>query len=275
MNIQELLERLELSSEVKEGVLSYLEGTYQGEYDDILAEMTEIPNIITSWEKLKEALGEDEHQRRALALELKTALLTYENYRKMGIPDDVFIHTMKVFKRYTRMYKEKHGVWGFDRAYLVPRHLSMRLFRLGTLEYEYKEIIGEDAIVIHIPPDASLDSDTLDESFRAVKEFTRTFYPDYQQRRIIAHTWLTSPMLEELLPEGSKILIFKRKFDIIAHKQGEGYISSFVFDRLGFNPDTDDIDSLPENTSLQRNIKALYKRGGRVGYGVGVLKDFQ
>ena len=150
----------------------------------------------------------------------------------------------------------------------------MRLFRLGALEYEYKEIIGEDAIVVHIPPDASLDSDSLDESFREVKEFTQTFYPEYLQRRIIAHTWLTSPALDDLLPEGSRILIFKSKFDIIAHEKGECYISSFVFDNLAFNPDTDDIESLPENTSLQRNIKALYRRGGRVGYGVGVLKGW-
>lgn len=274
MDICELLKKLELSDEVANGVLSYLTDSYTGEYDDILAELTEIPNIITGFEKLKAALGEDEHQRKALALELKTALITYEKYMKMGIPEEIFVHTLKVFTRYTRMYKEKHGVWGFDRAYLVPRHLSMRLFRLGTLEYEYKEIIGEDAIVIHIPPDASLDSDTLDESFRLVKEFTKRFYPAYANRRIIAHTWLTSPVLEELLPEDSNILTFKHKFDIIAHKSGEGYISSFVFDRFGFNPDTDDINSLPERTSLQRNIKALYKRGGRVGYGIGILKDF-
>ena len=273
MTIKELLEKIDFPKEASAGVIDYLAEKDKGEYDEILSRLVEISTFEAAWEELKTALGNDEHQRRALALELKAALTTYEKYLSEGIPERVFVDTLKAYTRYAKSYEKTYGEWGFEHASWLPRHLSMRIFRLGTLEYEYKEFLGDNSIVIHIPPDAVLDSDLLDDSFLQAKEFAKKFRPEFVGKRIIGNTWLTSPVLEELLPEGSKILTFKRKFDIIEHKAGESYISSFVFERPGFNPDTDDIDSLPERTSLQRSIKALYKRGGRVGFGVGILKD--
>ena len=95
MTIEELLEKIEFPEEASRGVISYLENEDKGEYDEILERLTEIATFEAAWEELKAALGEDEHQRRALALELKAALTTYEKYMAAGIPEGVFVDTLK------------------------------------------------------------------------------------------------------------------------------------------------------------------------------------
>ena len=276
MDLKYFIDKIGLPEGAKSGVMEIYEALDFSPYEQARATMTADLNSFTAgYQALREAIGDtpDEHQRLTLTLELVIALTTYEKYKALGIPDRIFFDTMGVFSRYAKLYEESHGVWGFDRGHWVPRHLCMNVFRLGILEYEYGERVGKPCLAIHIPPSIPLTDETLNESFGMARAFTNKYYPERSHYEIMTQTWLVSPMLDYLLPEGSKILLFKSKFDIIRGEAGEGYALNFIFDRKDFKFDTDDIDSLPGETSLQRKVKELYKKGGRVGYGVGILKE--
>lgn len=276
MDLKHFLEKINFPESAKRGIMEIYAALDFSPYRQALEIMISSSDAYTEgYKALCDAIGDkpNEHQRLTLCVELVMALTTYEKYEELGIPDKIFFETMGVFTRYAELYEKKHGVWGFDRGHWVPRHICMNIFRLGILEYEYGEKLGRRCIAIHIPPDIKIADDTLSESFAMARAFTNKYYPERAKYEIMTQTWLVSPMLDYLLPEGSKILLFKSRFDIVRGEAGESYALTFIFDRGGFNFDTDDIESLPENTSLQRAVKALYRRGGRVGYGVGILKE--
>ena len=276
MDFRSLVNKINLPESARVGVMEMYETLDFSPYEQAREIMTADSDSFTAgYQALRDAIGDtpDEHQRLTLTLELVIALTTYEKYKEKGIPDRIFFDTMGVFSRYAELYEKKYGVWGFDRGHWAPRHLSMNIFRLGILEYEYGARAGKSCLAVHIPPSISLTDQTLNDSFGMARAFTNKYYPERKDLEIMTQTWLVSPILDYLLPEGSKILLFKSKFDIIRAEAGEGYALNFIFDRKDFNFDTDDIDTLPEETSLQRRVKALYKKGGRVGAGVGILKE--
>lgn len=273
MDISYFLDKIDFPTDAKDGVLEYVTSHDLSLYAKEIEGLLSNDKFIDSHKELVQKIGPDEHQRAILSIELSAALLTYERYASLGIPDEIFFDTMRVFTRYANLYKETNGAWGFDRGHWVPRHLCMRLFRLGTLEYEYTMKLERDAIAIHIPPDAVLTDDEMNKSFSLIRNFTEKFYPHRKDNDIVAQTWLTSPVLFSLLPKESKILSFARRFELVGCGEGEFYVYTFVFGKKDFNPQNDSIDTLPESTSLQRKIKELYRRGGRVGYGIGILKE--
>jgi hypothetical protein len=80
-------------------------------------------------------------------------------------------------------------------------------------------------------------------------------------------SWLLSPVLRELLPERSNILLFQSAFDIVEVDADDRSSLRWVFGRDDIPP-----AELAEGTSLQRGIKMLLLNGGSVGSAVGTLK---
>lgn len=92
------------------------------------------------WEEaartLRTADAPDEDGWTMLYFMLQAARRSYEKYRIRDIPDDIFTATMRCFSRFIGEYREMYGRYGFDRDFWTGRQLSLRLFRLGELEYE-------------------------------------------------------------------------------------------------------------------------------------------
>lgn len=225
------------------------------------------------WEQglsgLKDRLGEDRDGVKILACMLRCCLKTWEEYEKRGISPDIFNATMKCFPRFIGECEKARGSMGFDRAFWTPRQLSMVLFRLGELEYEMTEKDGEKSVSIHIPSDARLTEEACRESFRMAREFFRTYDPDYAEAPYWCCSWLMSPALKELLPGDSRILGFQNFFEITKVFEEEPAYLEWVYQIKERECPPED---LPENTSLQRKMKAWLLAGGKVGEGLGVLK---
>jgi hypothetical protein len=100
-----------------------------------------------------------------------------------------------------------------------------------------------------------------------VRNRFRAHFPEYAEGKTFCYSWLLSPALEKLLPETSKILGFQRRFDVLYVNEDEDGYKQWVFKTIDLPP-----ERFPENTTLQRNMKAYVLAGGKIGEAFGILR---
>lgn len=258
MNLNELCIKLELPPEVREQVtaLSGLEVPAE-----LLLGLTVRETGYDSYEQLKALCVPDRRGLDMLTFMLRAALISWENYRNAGISQEIFLDTMKCFPRFVREHMASFGCYGFDRGFWAHRQLSMVLFRVGELEYE----LLDGVISMHIPSDARLDIPACAASLARFREI----FTDWANIPIYVDSWLLSPALKNLLGAQSKILRFQSCFTCDAWNQEEPSFMQWVYGKTDIP-----YDALPENTSLQRNMKKYLLSGGKIGEAKGFLKEF-
>jgi len=215
----------------------------------------------------------DGYGLRMLIAELDAALLTWQEiYVKRNISEKIFIDTMKNFSLLAHDFHVVNGIYGFDCAMWLWRHLAGLLFRLDTLEFELytyktKETeqlkIGTKVLSVHIPSNAVLSREELDKSYSHARAFFRD--TEYENVPFFCDSWLLAPKLKEILPESSGILRFQNDFTIIDSSDDDS-ANLRVFKRYHMS-----IDELPEDTSLQRKLKQLLAKGETLGEGTGII----
>ena len=217
-----------------------------------------------------------------LAVVLAAACETRRTYRQAGISDGIFLDTMGCLPRFLRETKVLTGRWAFDRGFWTWRQTGGVLFRLGELEYEYAPAEqgpcpriqpGDPALHVHIPSDAVLTRERLDASYaRAWRFFSAEGAPFCENgppRAMVCSSWLLAPALDGLLPEDSGIRRFAGDYDRLRVREDDTSFYRWLFRRLDPVP----LEELPENTGLQRAVKAHLAAGGTIGATWGVLKE--
>lgn len=268
MTVQELCKRINLQENVAERVITFI-SSY--DFSDLEATLQDLINPATAksaYEKLLTAFPEDEDQIKMLSCYLIGISRVYDKYQEKGISDVIFTETFKCFTRFTEECKVKTGKDAFDRAFWVWRQASMLLFRIGEMEYEMIEEKGKKEISVHIPSDAKMADADIDASIKAAQEFFAKYYPEYSDCDYVCDSWLLSPKLKELLSEESNIIRFQNRFEITE----ENKEAKDIFEWLFKTSEDADIETLPEDTSLQRKAKALLLKGDNIGIAVGIMK---
>lgn len=129
-------------------------------------------------------------------------------------------------------------------------------------------LTGEDAFPrIHIPSDGGFDKKTIAHAYERAREIFDRCYPDYPYKGFFCSSWLMSTDLKEVLKPTSNILGFQEPFTRIPFQSFGRLVFSFVFGLDAAIPE--DIDALPEKSSLQRAVKERYKAGGFIHEGAG------
>lgn len=273
MELSLLFDKISFPKQARDGVLSHIKGVDLQKYEKYIEGLMCATDYAKAYEALKAEIGEDAHERTMLCIELVSAVRAHANYVARGISDEIYFETMKVYTRYAQEYLDTYGTWGFDRGFWVPRHSALTIFRLGTLEYEYTSVRGEQVIYVHIPGDAVLTDEKMDESVAFAREFTGRYYPERAECKMITETWLIAPRLRPLLREDSRILKFMNRFEIVDESSSEGALR-FLFNQPRVIPLCEvDVDALPGDTSLRRAVKELYKSGVGLGQAYGILKE--
>lgn len=259
MTITELMDILDIPSSVISEVMKYQKTIEQLPQNQILS-FTKTDTWETTWNALKQQ--NDPHGYYILCCMLNACLYTYQRYQAKHIPFSIFIDTMKCFPRFIKEHKISFGEYGFDRDFWVGRQLSMQLFRIGTLEYE----IDHDAhcISIHIPSDAILSKQACLSSISLAKQFFHTYEPIFDAYPYRCCSWLLSPALKELLPNNSSILQFQQMFSIIDWNQENEEFMMWVYHTFDQS-----YDRLPQQTTLQVNMKQYLQKGGKIGEATG------
>ena len=195
--------------------------------------------------------------------------------RKYGawrrFPEKIWLDTMKCYPRFIAEHRRSCGTDAFDRGEWTVRQVEARLFRIGELEYELPAENAEPAVSVHIPSDAKLEPDRLNDSVRQARDFLREYFPDRSSLPFSCESWLLSPCLEEWLPDSSRIRHFRNAFDILETDPEDDCALEWVFRIAAEQRKTFVPAALPEETVLQRKMKAAYLSGRKPGSARGIL----
>lgn len=267
MNLKILCKKIKLQKEMVDKIEEFLSSFDVTEITNDIDAFLNEETAYTAYENLNKRFKDENDNTAILACYLLACLKVYDDYKLNGIKEEIFIDTMACFSRFIEECKEKIGTYDFDRAWWTHKQVSQVIYRIGELEYEF--ISKEKYISIHIPSDALLTKEKLEESFQLLFEFIKKHKKEYIGKQVKCDTWLLSPKLKEILPENSKILNFQNCFDIIKVDENNDCCFVWVFKQNYHN----NFESLPENTSLQRKIKNIMTNNGHLGSATGTLKE--
>lgn len=125
---------------------------------------------------------------------------------------------------------------------------------------------GDCCISVHIPAPGPLTKELCDESYALARKLFAKHYPEIAPKAFHCHSWMMAPELAEVMKPTSKVLEFQRPYlKYPAHTKGDDVLN-FVF-KLRFTSYAD----LPEETSLQRALKARYLAGGYLYEYCGII----
>lgn len=267
ITLNTLCKRINMPNEVTEKILSIEQGF---ELDSLKVHMAKFQNR-SMWmdgiKELREIFAEDINGFKMLTCMLISGIFTYYSYMEKNIAEEIFYDTFGCFSRFVNEHKVSYGSYGFDRDWWTCRQIAMEEFRIGELEYEMVSAEGKNVISVHIPSDAKLTKRNCKNSYDNAKTFFAKYYPNYIYEKFRCNSWLLSLNLKDVLPEDSKILQFQKAFDISNFDSESSEFMEWVFK----NPNLP-LEGLPEDTSLQRNIKVYLKNGGKIGCATGYLR---
>lgn len=215
---------------------------------------------------LSEDKGDPALGFQVLADHLVQACRCWETYERLGISEEIYIDTMACFSRFVREHLASFGCYGFDRGFWTTRQISAKLFRIGQLEYELLEAEGQKSVSLHIPSDCLLQEPLLRESREQAGALIAKTFPDFARVPWVCSSWLLSPDLPGLLPKDSNIVRFQRAFTLTGSYPDPDF-KEWVYKRTDIPNDL-----LPEDTSLQRALKAFLLAGNTFLSGSGVLR---
>ncbi|MBR3505165.1 MAG: family 20 glycosylhydrolase [Clostridia bacterium] len=236
-----------------------------------------------AWTEIPEYCGDASIDRGDGADEMAKQLITALDNREKGpwkdIPEDIWLATMRCFTRFVNEHFASTGKYAFDRGFWTTRQIAARIFRIGELEYELRETDDPTlprVISLHIPSDAHMTADRLNESVAGARRFLKEHFPDWAGLPMRCGSWLLSPALRPLLDADSNILRFQRAFDIDTEERDSDGVLQWVFKLSGERQEGVDLSALPEDTTLQRRMKKSLLAGEKIGSAAGFLaRDFE
>ena len=267
MDLYELYDLIDLQTEMIQKLKLVGEKIDLKQIDFYLKQLMDRETAVESYRHLKTLLEEDKDNMKMLYCQLECARRVFDQYQKKHIKDTIYKDTMKCFSRFIEECKKKNGRMFFDRDWWTYRQISMSLFRIGELEYEFQKYEGENVIAIHIPSDANLSKGAVDASTKQAEIFFQTYYHDYKYEKYSCDSWLLSPRLKPLLSKKSNILSFQNRFHIVReNNEDKGYIEWLFQVPIDTN-----YKNLPAKTDLQKKVKEILLNGGNIGSAYGII----
>lgn len=196
-------------------------------------------------------------------------------YDENGLPRQLMWDSLEDLRYKLLECKQIYGIWGTFVPHWFQRFYTLQCFKLGRLEFE-KIGFKWDApgmekrmpvVNIHIPSCGPLTRDGVEESIA----LACSFYKDSFTGSIpfVCHSWmLYPPMAEQVFAPGSNLLDFYQRFTVIQQESDEG---NKDFWRIFGCPYTEDLGSIPANTTLQRRLLAYLRSGNTMGTGLGIF----
>lgn len=207
-------------------------------------------------------------------------------HQSRGIPDNVTRRTFADLGRNMAVHRKRHGGGGLHAPQWQTLHFTGVLYDLGRLQFERGRLgkrtsagiraagfayqPGDYTLSVHIPDfSGPMSPLACDESFERARTFFARHFPEERFRTAVCHSWLMDDQLGEYLPDSSNIIRFQKRFRLAyqyAGNQDDGPLG-FVFGRT-----VEDLDDLPQDTTLQRAIIDHIRSGRHWHGGTGWLE---
>ena len=147
-------------------------------------------------------------------------------------------------------------------------YISPEPKRFSKSEWQVFLRSGDAICGLHIPRGANLSDKSVEESLALSMKIMRERYPEFDAKAIYCFSWMIDPEIKELLGDESKLSKFGSRFVRFPKKCDGSSVFTFVFPG---KPES--FESLPEDTTLQRKLKALYIDGGFIRLFGGVIPN--
>lgn len=115
---------------------------------------------------------------------------------------------------------------------------------------------GDQCLSLHIPKKADISPENMERALASARRIVKERYPEHTGVSLFGSSWILDPKLKELLGEKSKISQLINMF----HKYPQKSTGSGVFGYV-FPKNYESLETLPEDTSLQRKLKQYYLEG--------------
>lgn len=280
MDIKEIIDFLGLKEQEKI-ILDMLKNAQGKEFDSILNNAKNGQTGEDLHKQLK-ALAEKKNIHEdalGLAAIISLAQITYKQFVDKNC-NEFFIGALEDIKHKIVESREWHGVFGMHSFEWVADFFCFKTFAMGRLEfnvieqteYEYDGIVkikkGARVLNVHIPSGSKLDIEECYQSLKKAFEYFKDVRIDGFLPALLTN-WFLYPPFEKLFSPNGNLIKFRNLFDVIGSENYSDYqrISKRVFNTL----DCSNMDSLPQNTSLQKKMAEWFKAGKPCGYGIGYL----
>ncbi len=225
-------------------------------------------------------LGELHQMSRDLVFCLQAALYLYEDYRKAGLSDLLFINTMQDIKYKVNECMNCHGRIGLVRVEWFDGYFRLARFAFGRLQFDLKQFPlpdvklndhlireGEFCLFCHIPSSGPLPYELCLDSYRQAYAFVKKDVQADGILPILCHSWFLYPDYRPLFA-GTNIGRFAADYTLLRRDDTEAFNDAWrVFSR--------DLScgtaALPCNTTLQKRFIDYIDKGGRFGVGLGAF----
>lgn len=216
------------------------------------------------------------------ALEIRELRAWYES---IGVPEDVSAASIGALARHGETHLLKHGTHGVDAGWwmlpilraeiLQVRSLKFHRVHLGVgtlaplpwLDASAAEAMGEgfrpgdESLGIHIPARIDLSADELDATFTRARDVLARVWPCATRRIATCQSWMMDDRLVAVLGEGSRIVGFQRRFELIGpYAEDVDTVMYFVFGRS--RADVANLADLEATSRLQRAVLDVVVSGG-------------
>ena len=125
---------------------------------------------------------------------------------------------------------------------------------------------GESVLSVHIPRGKGLTKDACDAAYKRAAEIVSTCYPNFHYKAFVCFSWLMSTQLPQYMKPDANIAVFQSRYmRFPIHSMGQA-VFSFLYPKP-----VPSLEALPENTGLERGVKALYLAGGCIYEAGGVF----
>lgn len=156
------------------------------------------------------------------------------------------------------------GHRGIGATWMLPLVFQGASYRLGR--HMFDRYGG--SLNVHIPGGESLDPGASQASFDWAREFFPRHFPEDAIETFGCHSWLLDDQWADYLPATSNIMQFQRRFTVDPDDPSDpadNDILLFVFHREsdGPSPSVKLLDSLPQDSTLQRAYVAHLRNGGQ------------
>lgn len=163
--------------------------------------------------------------------------------------------TNDIYNRKYESIRISQMLWG---SYFI----TGKLIEVGRLQYA----CYGDCIKIHIPPGSKLDFDEVKKSIQNSKGEIKKYY-NKENVDYCCKSWLLSKQIKQMVNEESNISKFQSLFTI---EEGDSCIKN-ILNFVYSTTQIEDYNLLPENTSLQKQIKEYLIKGNDIKEGKGKL----
>ena len=150
----------------------------------------------------------------------------------------------------------------------------VKVEKLSLKKAEWKPFYapGDDLISVHIPATGAFDRETVNASIEKGRDFFKRLYPQKDIKGFMCISWLLDPALKNILKPESNILAFQDIYTKFPYVSKGLDVFHFVFGKSAERLSDVDLDSLPEDTSLMKKLKDLYRSGGFIYEVGGIFK---